>query len=498
VSAYLSEAYTTTKNYEAALISINKINQPNANLLKAKQRLLYQLGILHYVNGEYKPAGNRFSECIQMGNLGGKWRSVAYFWRGESQYHQQNYSQAVTDYKSFISQSPEEYQTGLLSNAYYNLGYALLKQQNYADAIGAFNNATTKAEEKGSASYLDGMVRLADCYYYTRQFASAEEYYHKVAEGGGNQADYALYQEALMLGLQKKYAKKQSVLDKLISGYPQSDFIDDAWLDKGRTALLTSDNDAAVKAFKKVIDNYPDSPIAPQAAIQLAMTYNNMGKTADAQKIYKLVAEKYPDTDAAATAVEDLKTINIQERINSLPTLYNEGKYQQLLDTYQQLVDQNVNFRDRQTMQLLAGKSYMQLGDMTQANHYLSDASQDMRTSAGTEAKFQMAQIAFNAKDLESAQNLASELLQSGTPHQYWMARSILLMSDIFREQNELFTAEAYLNSLKQNYTNETDDIHSMIESRLQAIEEANKALNENNAEIENANDSTAQADAIN
>lgn len=481
VSAFLSEAYTTTKNYEGALSSINKIRQPNQQLLQAKQRLLHQLGIQHYVNGEYAEADRLFSECILMGSLNPVPRAASYFWRGESRYHQGDYSGAIADYKSFLSlRHTSGLQSGLVAAAYYNEGYAFLKQQNYGDAIDALNQYIDMPDDKGTATYYDGMVRLADCYYYTRQYAPAEGHYHTVASQQGSQSDYACYQEALMMGLQKKYDRKQEVLDLLIATYPTSEFVDDAWLDKGRTSLLTNDNQQAVKAFQQVIDNYPDSPIASQAAVQLAMTYNNMGKTADAQRIYQLVAERYPDTDAAAIAAEDLKTLDIQQRIASLPLLYGEGRYQELLNTYQELLNQNVDFRDRQKMQLLAGKSHLQLGNLSDATSFLTEASRDMRTASGTEAKFLLAQMAFDQRDLSQANAVVAELLQSGTPHQYWLARGIILMSDMYAQQEEIFTATEYLKSLKQNYTITTDDIHTLVDDRLKSLEqtESNETAN--------------------
>ena len=41
-----------THNYDVALQSINKIKSPSAEILKAKQKILYRLGVQEFINGD--------------------------------------------------------------------------------------------------------------------------------------------------------------------------------------------------------------------------------------------------------------------------------------------------------------------------------------------------------------------------------------------------------------------------------------------------------------
>ncbi|MBQ7237822.1 MAG: tetratricopeptide repeat protein [Bacteroidales bacterium] len=472
VSQYLVEVYSTTRNYEAALQSIAKIKNPGKTLLQAKQRLHYQWGVQHYLNANYPQASNQFDQSVKAGQLDAVSYAESFFWRGEARYHLQNFAGAIADYQMFIRLNQRQVQPGLFAAAYYNCGYAQMKQEDYNSAISSFSSYIAQPAVQDSEIYIDGTLRLADCYYYTRQFATAEGHYHNASLQESKQRDYAMYQEALMMGLQKKYAEKQTKLDELLASTTESDLLDDAWLDKGRTSLLQNDAPAAIHSFQQVIENYSNSPIAPQAAVELAMTYNSLGQTDAAQKVYEMVAQRWPDTDAAQTAVEDLKTLDVQKRIQSLPTLFDAAEYQQLLDTYQSLQTENIDFRDAQVMQLLAAKAHLKLGQKEQALPLLNDASNELRTASGCEAKYILAQLAFDEKDIEKANQLDSELIQSGTPHQYWLARGIILMSDIIRQQGDAFTADEYLKSLQQNYTTE-DDVQILIRERLQASEQA-------------------------
>jgi hypothetical protein len=57
--------------------------------------------------------------------------------------------------------------------------------------------------------------------------------------------------------------------------------------------------------------------------------------------------------------------------------------------------------------------------------------------------------------------------MQKGTPHQYWMARALIVLSDTYRAKGDSFQARQYLESLKSNYQGDESDILQMINERL-------------------------------
>ena len=57
--------------------------------------------------------------------------------------------------------------------------------------------------------------------------------------------------------------------------------------------------------------------------------------------------------------------------------------------------------------------------------------------------------------------------IDANTPHQYWLARGYILLSDILRKQGSDFEADEYLKSLKENYPGDEADIFQMIDQRL-------------------------------
>ena len=121
VNDYLVEVYLTTKNYDAALKSIEKIKHPSVKILDAKQNILFQLGTESFTNMKMDEAIDLFTRAIQMGTYNEEARSDAYFWRGESYYRKGEYGNAISDYRTYQNNTQQK-GTDMYALSFYNLG----------------------------------------------------------------------------------------------------------------------------------------------------------------------------------------------------------------------------------------------------------------------------------------------------------------------------------------------------------------------------------------
>jgi len=123
----------------------------------------------------------------------------------------------------------------------------------------------------------------------------------------------------------------------------------------------------------------------------------------------------------------------------------------------------------------LRAQSYLKSGRANLAMDDLKALSTDTRTEQGAEAKFRLANLYFDQKTYALAEKEVQEFAKMNTPHQYWLARSFIVLSDIYIVQKNDFQAKQYLLSLQRNYKTQ-DDIQEMIESRLAAISKRERA----------------------
>ena len=101
----------------------------------------------------------------------------------------------------------------------------------------------------------------------------------------------------------------------------------------------------------------------------------------------------------------------------------------------------------------------------------LTPLSKEVRTPIGAEAKYLLADAYFQLGSLDLAEEEVVAFTQMQTSQQYWLAKSLILLSDINVQRNDTFQAKQYLLALQANYKQE-DDIPAIIEQKLQEIEQ--------------------------
>ena len=403
VNDYLVEVYLTTKNYQAALNSIDKIKHPSTKILEAKQDILFQLGTQAFTNMELDKAVDLFSRAISLGAYNLESRNDAYFWRGESYYRQGEYNKAISDYRTYLNNTRQR-NTDMYALAHYNLGYSYFKLKEYGEALNRFRQYVNLESNQQTPAYADAYNRIGDCLFHNRQFAMAEENYTRAAQLQPSAGDYSVYQKGFLLGLQKDYKGKISVMDRLIREFPESQYVDDALFEKGRSYVLLDNNQAAAASFEQLMRDFPQSSLARKAGVQLGLIYFNDNQPEKAADAYKSVISNYPGSEEAKVALQDLKSVYIElNDINSFAAYANS-------------LGGNVRFEvsEQDSLTYLAAEKLFMRGDNEGARRSLTNYLQTFPGAFSSNANFYLASIAFAKKDLEEAKRLFSLVLESG------------------------------------------------------------------------------------
>ena len=319
------------------------------------------------------------------------------------------------------------------------------------------------------------------------------------------------------------------LIEQMVGTYTESQYGADALYQQGRAYVQTGARNEALQTFANLINKYPHSEPARNAGNEMGMIYFEAGNTDAALEAYNRVINTYPNTKEAQTALANLKDICTElGRVNEYAQLaqkagkslsseeldqmvsdaavrsMQEGDYTKAQQYYNQLSMQTTNgdvqmaalegslrsafaaknyeatigtatqiLQHQKTNPNLRGEaliyraeSYLAEGKSAEAVADLQALSTDTQTSYGAQANVRLAQYAYDTNQYTAAEQLLTKFIDSGTTHQYWLARAFITLSDVYKKTGRDVEAREYLLSLKSNY-NENEEINKMIEERL-------------------------------
>ena len=115
----------------------------------------------------------------------------------------------------------------------------------------------------------------------------------------------------------------------------------------------------------------------------------------------------------------------------------------------------------------LWNKMRADLGRGDEAVAIWSELAADTDDLTGTKSAYYLARYHYDTKNTDKALEEINRLIDANPPHDYWLARGFILLSDILRRKGSDFEADEYLRSLRENYPGSETDIFQMIDSRL-------------------------------
>lgn len=310
---YLIDAFLSTKNYQASIATIEKMQNRNTKIDAAYQRLTYFRGLEYFTQLKYNEAITMFDKSLDYKIYDKTIDALAHYWKAEANYRLGNVEDAITMFKDFVnttgSVSLDEY-----SKAHYNLGYAYFNKKEYVVANSWFRKFELQPGYANSDILNDVLNRIGDCYYIEKEYTPAAEYYKKAIDIGKISPDYTLYQMALSYGGLKKPNEKIWSLRRLIQNYPESEYLSNANFEIGRTFHTTLNNpDSAKFYYNRHIEKFPNSSMRKASLSSLGAIYFNERNYPKALELYKQVIAEYPNTEEAKNAADMIKAVYIEQ-----------------------------------------------------------------------------------------------------------------------------------------------------------------------------------------
>ena len=252
------------------------------------------------------------------------------------------------------------------------------------------------------------------------------------------------------------YSSAVASFTNYVRQFPQGRYQLIARYHRGESHSVLREYSEALEDYSWIVDQGPSRYYLKALDKAAIIAYNY-------ELDFERAFEFYAKLEGAAESEDDL----FEAQLGALRSAYRAGNTDGVYQRAQQ-VARNARASDSQiaTANFYLGKlSYDNLNypsalTALQQVVLLSDNEQT------AEARYLIADINYRQRNLEQAQALLLEANQESSAYPYWVAKSVLLLSDVMREKGDLYNARAALEALLDNY-NEDQELVDEAKTKL-------------------------------
>lgn len=523
---WLGEAYYRSGNYGQAKACYSsyasKAGRSAANYAVAN----YGLGYALFQQKDYAGAESAFGKAISAG-IGKSLRADANARIGDCRYYRRDYAGAATYYdkaadgtsattayalfqKGFVDglerrhndkialmdRVIDEYPESVYApKAMYEKAQAYIALDNDGRARDVFNDLRTRYPQ--SAEARKGRLQMAMLLRADGETETAKkEYKSLIAEfPTSEEAKIAIEDLKVLYAKEDRLPEFSQYLKSIGSNYQMdASEMDRLTFQSAESAYAAGGNTDRLKSY---LEQYPRGAYAGQCASYLAESAYGRGDRKEALRYAEQALASGPDAAYAETmlsmsgeiylADNDLERAEAAYERLSRKATTPDGQRVAGLGLLRIARDKGDNGRVRELaggllkaggltadeaaeVRFARASAAYDEGDKQQAAEDYRALSENPRLLYGAMAAVRLAEIDYEAGRYDSAEKVLNALAGSGTPHQYWLARGFILLSDVYKARGDNFQAREYLESLKSNYPGKEPDISEMIETRLNAL----------------------------
>lgn len=376
-----------------------------------------------------------------------------------SELQQEHNMEAINAYQTLLEKYPNSTHT---AKASLELGmtYRTLKQ--YDKAIHAFKHTiSTYIGSEESYSALEGIEQILVETNKVDEYIAYTKTLTNINMEVISNEDSLIYVTAELQYMMGNYQQAIAGLNTYLTSFcPGGRYCTNATYYAANSFYQLKQNEQAIEHFCTLAD-MQGNPYIEEACMRVAELSSDKQEYRTALYYYQRMSEVASSSSKRITALigmlrcshhlveENNTTIDIATRLLNEPTLDSIVRHEALY---------------------YRAKAYIKNEQYKSAIDDLTPVALEVRTARGAEAKYLIAECHYHLEDIDSAEEIIMSFTKQQTSHQYWLAKSLILLADINVKRNELFQAKQYLLALQKNYRVQEDNILTIIEEKLELI----------------------------
>lgn len=300
----LAEMFLNLKNYTQAVKVLEQIQTFNPQTKSVYQRITYIRGEQLYMDRNNDLSSTFFEKSLRF-TPDALLAAQSHFWLGEINYNKKKYASAIKQYNLFLNGGQAK-NSKYYHDAYYAMGYSYYMMKNYPLALNYFKQYNAKATlVENRRKYADNALRLGDVYYRLNKIDEAISSYGYVGSRNLPGADYALFQQAHLYGINDEYTQKIVTLQRIESAYSKSPYYERALFSIATTYFENlHETDRAINYYNKLVNTGIRSELIADTYFRLALIYYSKTMNEKAVDYCEKAIKEYPRTQASNSAMK--------------------------------------------------------------------------------------------------------------------------------------------------------------------------------------------------
>jgi TolA-binding protein len=287
-----------------------------------------------------------------------------------------------------------------------------------------------------------------------------------------SERDSLSYKAAENIYMSGDCAKAETSLDNYLNNFPDGNFKINASFYLADCRLRDNRQEDALKDFEVVISS-PRSMFTEQALMSASAIYFNIGE-------YEKSLETYRRLGTEAEIPSNI----LEAKIGVMRCLFRLENCKEAIPAAQAVLETKDIPQERlREANFILARSYQEEKDLQNALVEFRKVAAEVSSLEGAEAKYHMIEILVEESKLKEAEDEIFDFAAKNTPHQYWMAMSFILLSDVYMMQDDDFQAIHTLQSIVENYESTDDGIIELATVKKKGIEAKAGAVTEEKQE---------------
>ena len=381
-------------------------------------KALFEIGNTHLVYGDKRAAIAAFNRLIKERPRSSYTRQ-ALMKVGMIYYNNNQYDQALTNLKTLVQNYPNTDESREALTIIRNI---YMEQNNLNEYFGYLES--------------NGLGQVQVTQQDSLAFAAAENFF-----------------------LDRRYQEAEKALKYYFGQFPRGAFSLKAHYYASECAAKVGTEDE-VKNHLSYIVNQPDNDFTDNALMKLArMEYDHAN--------YEKAAQYY----GRLANITEEPLLKLEALEGGMKSYYFMDNYDKAIEMGESL-NRSKDLTAEQSNQVnhIVGKSYVKKGDYATAVTWLDKSAKADHSVYGAESAYYSAWASFKLNRLEEAESKVFDISDHFSSHEYWVAKSYILLADVYINKDNLFQARETLRSIVDNCS--VAELRNEAQNRLNQIQE--------------------------